>query len=259
VSAIFPGDGDGFTTSIQGRMMTSTGIPSGGQFLVNVDASGAQAHPRVDSLPADDPDGPYDGGFVAAWTGPDIHLRRFTAAGVGELSDHLVDGTDNGERIDVAAQQFGDRIAVAWHRVSSVYARVFDGDLEPVGPTLRVSDVTDTSANFPTLTDIGPDGFYYAWESFTGVGDDDSQDSIQARIVDDEGAAVGAQFQVNTWVQNNQGRPNVGSSVGRLGIVWASAGRSVEVPGGTHLLGYLLDYCLFCDDFESGDVDRWDN
>lgn len=265
MSGIFAGDGDGFTTSIQGRMTTNTGVPSGSQFLVNVVTAGQQSYPRIDGLPADDPDGPYDGGFVAAWTGPDIHLRRFTDSGVGEVGDHQVDGTGNGARIDVAAQQHGERVAVTWQRFPNIVVRVFDGDLNPVAASAEVdNDTGAANADWPTITDIGRDGFYVAWETYYDLGDtplagdDVFEDSIHARILDEQGAPAGAQFQVNTWIQGNQARPNVGSSAGRLGIAWQSVGVSDAEPGGSQVVGYLLDYCdLFCDGFESGDTDQW--
>ncbi|REJ75162.1 MAG: hypothetical protein DWQ36_06340 [Acidobacteria bacterium] len=257
-SATFPGSGD-TGTSIQGRMVTSNGAPTGSQFLVNVETSGSQAYPRVDELPADDPDGPYDGGFVIAWTVPDIHLRRFTAGGVGEGTDRLVDGNEDGTFIDVAAQQWDDRVAVTWYEGARILARVFDGDLDPVAPTVELSALADSDAFEPEVTDIGRSGFYVAWETDTGVaGNDDSAHSIQARIVTEDGVPAGGQFQVNTWIMNDQRQPAVGSSVGRFAIAWDSIGQSDGNPGGSHLLGYLLDYCdLFCDDFESGDVDAW--
>lgn len=247
------GSGD-TNRNIQGRMLSSSGIPSGNQFQINTTTQSAQDDLAIDALPASDPDGPYDGGFLVAWGEPEIHMRRFEADGTSSETDQQVHDQD-GERIHLAVSEDGGLAAITWFRSSAIWIRLFDAELNALTTTLQVSSAGDTDADSPSITDIGPEGFYIAWESTTGVGTDNSQSSIQARRLRNDGSFDGGQFQVNTWISNNQTNPRLGSSAGRVGIVWRSAGNPYGQPGDDHILGYLLNYpsCLFCDRFE-GDI-----
>ncbi|REJ76890.1 MAG: hypothetical protein DWQ36_01650 [Acidobacteria bacterium] len=255
-------NGDDSSTSIQGRLLNASGTPVGTQFQVNTTTDGLQSSPNVDGLPAVDPDGDYDGGFVVAWNRPGVHVRRFRADGTSGENDLQIDIDNDGERTDMAVAQHTGQVAVAWYFNDAVRTRLLDSNLSFVSGQLMASAVSDTTADHPTISDVGLDGFYLAWDSSTGpTGTDASGDSIQARILQVDGTFEGPQFQVNTWIMNNQQQPALGSSDGRLGIAWRSAGN--PVPGANladdHIIGYLLNYCdgIFCDDFESGDTTAW--
>lgn len=245
--------GSDTNVNIQGRMLDATGVPAGSQFQVNTTTEGGQSDPAVDALPANDPDGPYDGGFVAAWRRPEIHLRRFRADGTSAENDRQAD-SQAGERLHLAAHETDGSVALVWFRDSAIRARLFDANLDAASAVMQASSTADIDADQPSVTDIGPHGFYIAWNTTTGVGSDQSQSSIQARRLRLNGSFDGGQFQVNTWINNGQTHPRLGSSAGRAGIVWRSAGNPYGQPGDDHILGYLLNYpaCLFCDRFEVG-------
>ena len=253
-SATFAGSGD-TGTSIQGRLMNSLGEPTGDQFQVNTTTTGSQSYPAVDPLPADDPDGPYDGGFVVAWTEPDVHLRRFQSDGTSGEDDLLID-SNNGARLQLAVGEGNGLVAATWYDSDAIWTRLFNANLVAITDVQRVSAITDTNADDPTITDIGSDGFLIAWNSSTGVGNDNDDRSIQARILGNDGAFDGGQFQANNWIDGRQSEPALGSSSGRLGIAWRSNnGNPVSGTGGVHIIGYLSFICgIFCDGFESADA-----
>ena len=55
--------------------------------------------------------------------------------------------------------------------------------------------------NYSELADVAPlpdGGFVVVWEARASPGNDDSSDSVQARLFDRDGNGLGPQFQVNT-------------------------------------------------------------
>lgn len=256
-SATFPGSGD-TSTSIQGRFLNSGGTPTGNQFQVNTTTTGSQSFPSVEPLPANDPDGPYDGGFVVAWTAPDVHIRRFQSDGTTTENDMLIDSED-GARLQLAVGEGNGLVAATWYDSSAIWTRLFDSNLVALSSVQTVSDVSDTNADDPTITDIGSDGFLIAWNSSTGVGNDNDDRSIQARILGSDGTFDSDQLQINKWIDGRQSTPALGSSSGSLGIAYRSNnGNPVSGTGGVHIIGYLLNYCeLFCDGFETVDSLPW--
>lgn len=254
-SASYDGSAD-TNISIQGRFLNNGGMPTGDQFLVNTTTTGSQSYPSVDPLPADDPDGPYDGGFVVAWTSPDVHIRRFQSNGTSDENDMLID-SENGARLELAVGEAHGLVAATWYASDAIWTRLFDSNLIALTDVQMVSMISDTNADDPTITDIGTDDFLIAWNSSTGVGNDNDDRSIQARILGSDGVFNGSQFQVNRWIAGRQSEPALGSSSGRVGIAWRSNnGNPVSGTGGAHIIGYLLNsngiFCgIFCDGFET--------
>jgi hypothetical protein len=74
---------------------------------------------------------------------------------------------------------------------------------------------------------IDPVGnFVVVWDGY-GVGDDTSNNSIQAQRFDASGSAVGSEFQVNTFTTGYQVRPSVAAdAAGNFVVVWDGNGTS---------------------------------
>jgi len=64
---------DNSGTSIEARLVSAAGVPTGAQFQVNTTIAGQQDDPAVAEL--------ADGGFVVVWNRPELHGQRFSDAG----------------------------------------------------------------------------------------------------------------------------------------------------------------------------------
>ena len=93
--------------------------------------------------------------------------------------------------------------------------------IAPSGAQQQVNSHTNLSQSHADVA-VWLDGTaVVVWQSTTSPGDDNSESSIQAQILDSSGAPTGGQFQVNTTITGDQIRPAVAmSSEGRFLIVW---------------------------------------
>ncbi len=98
--------------------------------------------------------------------------------------------------------------------------------------TQEVDEISSSSVGFPSLELLhlsfgGPlqQGFLVVWESYGSAGNDTSLSSIQARFVSLDGVPVGSQFQVNSYTDSFQSRPDVAAlDDGTFVVVWQSDG-----------------------------------
>jgi len=245
-------DGD---NSIQARLISSAGVPQGSQFQVNTQTSGGQKDPAVAALD--------DGGFVVAWTNPEVYLRPFTAGGTSAVNDIQVDTTTAGgppTQTEIARGWDG-RLIVVWTTDENlglqgeIRARLYDAALNPLGNDFRINSLTTGAQSNAHVGDLGPLGFLVAWDSDTSAGDDTSSPSIQMRIVTGSDLFSGAQAQLNVYTADVQKEVWVGGRYGLAAAVWRSAGNfdSTNIV----IEGLLWRSCLFCDDFEWGGLGRW--
>jgi len=250
-------DGDDDGLNIQARLVSAGGAPLGSQFQVNTDTGGQQTTPAVSEL--------ADGGFLVVWQSVGaIKGQRYTDVGVPVDNEFLINQTFpiSGSRPD-AALGWDGIVAVVWEDDegltaddSEIRTRLYDPDLNPLGPDFRVNTLITDTQTHPRLGDYGPKGFLVTWESDFSVGDDpDNSDSIQARLVSGQDTFDGPQIQYNVWVQGGQILPASGGWYGRLASSWNSAGN--EETNALVETGRQILYCLFCDDFEWGSSWRW--
>ena len=93
----------------------------------------------------------------------------------------------------------------------------------PVTGQFQVNTVTGSAQQLPAVAADAAGNFVVVWESYASGGNDSSGRSIQARLFDAAGAAVGPDFQVNTSTANEQKTPAVArSSSGAFVVVWES-------------------------------------
>ena len=98
--------------------------------------------------------------------------------------------------------------------------------------TQDVDEVSSSSVGFSSAVYFnfyfeGPlqQGFLVVWESYGSAGNDTSLSSIQARFVSLDGVPLGNQFQVNSYTDSFQSRPDVAVlSDGTFVVVWQSDG-----------------------------------
>ncbi len=236
--------------SIQGRRFEADGTALSGQFQVNSHTSGGQFHPDVGIQ--------SDGGFVVAWTSTTSPVsdssswsvlgRRFSPTGTPEDEDFQVNtfttGTQSGPSVAVLAD---DRFVVVWHSAGSsgsdassfsIQGQLFAADGAPEGGELQVNSYTRGEQSLPAAAALSDGGFVVAWSSDGSGGTDSSVNSVQMRRFDAHGAAVGEDFQVNTFTTSWQFAPRVAAGLDdEFVVVWESIGSSGSDDDGWSIQG----------------------
>ncbi len=241
--------------SIQGRRVGANGTPQGGQFQVNSTIDFTENYPAVTQL--------ADGGFLAVWSGPEVHGRRFNASGNPVGNDFQINTLTAGTEaeVDAAVGWEGD-VIVVWKDTEGngsdreIRGRVYNHNLAPLGPDFRINTVTDGQQENVRAGDNANGGFFIAWDSDVSGGGDAGTDSIQARVVTGSNEFAGPQFQLNVWTSGDQQRPGVAGWYGRVAAAW----RSPSNPDTSQavITGQTSVHCdVFCDDFEWGSLWRW--
>jgi Ca2+-binding RTX toxin-like protein len=138
---------DGVSNDVYAQRYDSVGTPLGGEFRVNTIIVDSQHSPAV-AMDA-------DGDFVVAWSsyaqdadGSDVHVRRYTAAGVAQGGESQVntETADEQQNSSVAMDADGDFV-VTWESLSQdgsnsgVYGQRFNETTVTAGP--MVTEVRD--------------------------------------------------------------------------------------------------------------------
>ncbi len=257
------GDDDS-SASIEARLVSAGGVPTGSQFQVNTVISGLQDDPAVAEL--------ADGGFLVVWVNPELHGRRFSAAGAPDGPQFQINTAFSSVKNepDVAIGWDGV-VAVVWEDPDElavvsdeIRARLYDADLNALGPDFRVNTLLTNEQEFPRLGDYGPKGFLVTWSSVDASVGTDTFESIQARLMIGHDAFDDDQIQYNVWEGSFKETPATHGWYGRLGSAWRSIGNDQDPPPfADHITGRDIEYCLYCDDFEwfnpggSGSLWRW--
>ena len=257
--------------SIQGCLVSSTGVPSP-QFQVNSETASNQNLSSITEL--------IDGGFLAVWVeSQKVWGRRFNSAGgpigndvqLSTFSSAVAQETQvaigwNGHILVVWADSGVETPPLPPGSSSEIRGRLFDADLNALGPDFRINTVTEDTQSAPRIADYGQKGFLVVWKSDVSSGADPG-DSIEARLVTGPNQFDGDQVQLNTWDNNTQQNPGAHGWYGRLATNWRSNTWDGEPPpnviNDNFIIGRDIEDCLFCDDFEwfspasPGSLWRW--
>jgi len=206
---------------------------AGGQ--ANSEISGQQRQVAAAAAP--------DGRFVVVWssatsTGGDtsldsIQAQRYDAHGVAAGSQFQVNTFTTGSQIHPAvAMDDTGAFYIAWETdtapvgqdasLSSIRMRGFNSDGTERFAEGQANDFTTGAQILPAMafTDAT---LVVTWQSGFSPGDDNSQDSIQARRFASSGAALAAQFQVDTSTAGLQSAPSIGGYPGHgFVLAWGS-------------------------------------
>ena len=231
-------DADGSLDAIRARRLDASGALLGAELAINGYTTGDQRRPTVAPL--------ADGAFVVSWEsegspadseGTGVIARRFAADGSPTSGDVQVNATTSGDQGRPGVSSSADgRFLVVWQQDTGgdldVYARRFDATGAAVAGELRVDPGLAGSQSRPAAAlDFGANTMV-VWESTTSTGSDDSQTSVQARLVGPGGALVDDAFQVNTYTPNDQYAAVVaGSGAGDFVVVWSNFEVIGEVIG----------------------------
>ena len=107
-----------------------------------------------------------------------------------------------------------------------------------------VNTFTDHSQQYPTVSGLTDGGYVIAWQSPYQDESTSGNYGIFAQRYDAGGNALGAEFPVNTWVQNNQTNPAVTTlENGNFLVTWQDYSGSSHPDGGSNwdVRGRLFD------------------
>ena len=241
---------DNSNSSIQGQLVSATGVPIGNRFQVNATIPGSQRKPAVTEL--------SDGGFFVVWVAPELQGRRFNAAGAPRGDQFQVNTADVSIKDEPDATIGWDGVvAVVWED-AEIRARLFSSELSPLGPDFQVNTLTTGIQELARIGEVGPEGFLVTWSSINASVGTDTDYSVQTRLVNGPGTFVGPQAQYNVWETNNQYTPASYGWYGHVGSAWESVGNDQDPPPyDDHITGRHIEACIYCDDLEWGSAWRW--
>ncbi|WP_417525568.1 beta strand repeat-containing protein, partial [Marinovum sp.] len=220
-----------------------SGLASGvtDEFQVNTTTTSNQDNPDVASF--------ADGSFIVVWESADTSSTGVFA------QKYNADGTPNGGEFQVntltSSVQYQPQVTTltdgsfvvtfsAFTSVGSgdgssygISARVYDNTGVATGNEFVVNTETGGSQDQPDVTALASGGFVVSWTSDTnGSAGDGSGDGIFAQVFNSTGAAVGAEFQVNTTTAGNQTISKVIELTnGNLVFVWADSAADQSATG----------------------------
>ncbi len=234
--------------AIAGRRFASSGTPQSAEFRVDEDlfcfsmpwGSCGRREPALAIAPAGELVVVWRENFYGSQTAEaKIRGRRYGAAGAPLGPEFTVNAATarTPAHPAVAIDSTGEFVVV-WERnriaaglpflpIFDLYGRRFDALGDPIGADFQVNTDTSGSQFRPALVSDPNGAFVVVWQAKSSPGTDDSRLSIQARRYDASGAALGAQFQVNSYTPGVQFRPAIGmDSNGGFVVVWESWGSS---------------------------------
>jgi S-layer homology domain len=142
--------------------------------------------------------------------------------------------TGNQERAVVGADKNGDFV-VAWESDGQdgsgygIFAQRYANTGLPIGGEFQVNTYTTGSQSLPAVAMNRAGRFVVVW---SGSGQDGDGEGVFGQIYDDNGGAIGGEFQVNTYTTGDQTRPAVAMNfTGDFVVVWESAGQDGDGLG----------------------------
>jgi hypothetical protein len=219
---------DGSSGGVFGQRYTSAGAAVGAEFQVNTYTTSYQGLPDV---AAD-----ADGDFVVVWSsfyGQDgssggVFGQRYTSAGAAVGAEFQVNTytTSIQHHPDVAADADGDFV-VAWISDGQdgsgygIFGQRYTSAGAAVGAEFQVNTYTTGTQRYPAVAADADGDFVVVWNSY--YGQDGSETGVFGQRYTSAGAAVGAEFQVNTYTTNAQNSPAVAADAdGDFVVVWTS-------------------------------------
>ncbi|MEO8276353.1 MAG: hypothetical protein ABI639_09040 [Thermoanaerobaculia bacterium] len=225
--------------SIQLQRFGSNGSAVGAQAQANSYTTSDQQFPSV-SIGS-------TGSFVVAWEstgsagsdsdGSSVQLQRFASngAGLGQIQvNTFTTGAQLNPQVAVLGGGGGGDFVVVWNSdgsagtdtsSTSVQGRRYAANGTALSGEFQVNTYTTSGQRYPAIAADGAGNFIVVWHSFGSTGTDTSSFSIQAQRFAANGAALGAQFQVNTYTPSVQQYPTVAvNSGGDFVVAWQSLG-----------------------------------
>ncbi len=215
-------DGSGY--GVYAQRFNADGTVAGSEFLVNTVTSEWQASPDITAL--------NGGGFVIAWESTlqdgaanGIYAQRYTAAGIADGSEFLVNTTTAGSQDNPSITALeGGGFLVTWSSNdgsgSGIYGQLYTSTGATSGSEFGINATTSGDQYSPSSAGLTGGGFVTIWES---DGQDGSGTGIYGQRFTSSGAATGSEFLVNTTTSGSQGSGKViALSDGGFVVTWQS-------------------------------------
>ena len=262
-------NGDG-NYGIEQQLFTATGLPVGGNTLVNTLTNGVQQQSAVTAL--------QGGGYMVSWTsyyapeegaggsGTAIKAQVFDSAGVKVGTEFLVNTTTSSDQAGSSLTTLGSGNVVAvWADNSGLNGDTSDYGLvgqilsstgNPIGGEFLINTETAGDQVSEHVTSLASGGFVVTWSDIQSTGHDSSASGVKAQIFDASGTKVGGEIAVNTTTEGGQDSSHVaalpnggfviawqGGVAGGVGsdIVGQQFSASGEPVGGEFIINSTLD------------------
>ncbi len=227
------GTGGNFS-GIYAQMYAADGQPIGDEFQINSENNGAQVYPAITAL--------SDGGFVVAWvshsdtqdgSNSGIYGQMFKADGSTRGGEFRINSfTDNQQYEPVLTGLKGGGFVASWTSYQEdgdgdgVFGQMYGADGTVSGDEFRIATYTSDNQRTPDIAALENGGFVAVWASEAQVGDifgGQGTYSIFGQRFQANGTPQGAEFQINTYIRDQQQAPAVtGLRNGDFVVSWQS-------------------------------------
>ena len=222
---------DGSAWDVYGQVYDASAAPVGAEFRANTTTYSYQNGPSVAALAG--------GGFVVTWqsigqdgSGAGVYGQVYDGSGAPVGAEFRANTyTTNDQFVPSAAALAGGGFVVTWQSIGQdgsdygVYGQRYDGSGAAVGAEFLVNTTTASDQRYPSVAGLAGGGFVVTWQS---IGQDGSGAGVYGQRYDASGAAVGAEFQANTYTTYNQANPSV---AGLEGVISSSRGTATARMG----------------------------
>ncbi|MFN6478681.1 beta strand repeat-containing protein [Nostoc sp. DedQUE07] len=226
---------DASGSGIYAQRYNSSGAAIGGEFQVNTSTNNEQVNPTV----AMD----TNGNFVVSWqssgqdgSGYGVYAQRYNSSGAAVGTEFKVNTqTGNSQYNPTIAMDADGDFVISWQSYYQdgsylgIYAQRYNSAGAAIGGEFLVNTHTNSFQSNPTVAMDGTGDFVISWQSY---GQDGSGYGIYAQRYTSAGAAIGAEFKVNTYTNGNQINPTIAMDAdGDFIISWTSNGQDGSGEG----------------------------
>jgi len=219
-----------YAFSLYGQRFDAANERVGAEFKISDTPVGGQENPDVTMHP--------DGQFVTVW-------MEGKSLGRKEIKAQLfnANGSKNGSALDISNPRSGyspsvaidtsGHFVIAWHAPDAsgfgIYAQQFDENGVALAPVFQVNSFTNGTQQLADIA-MNVDGtFVIVWQ---GGNFDGSGTGVFGTLYNELGEAIRADFQINTYFQNDQSFPTVAmNESGAFVVVWQSDGQDGSDTG----------------------------
>jgi hypothetical protein len=188
--------------------------PINDEFQISTLTTGNNQYPTVASLSG--------GGFVVTWQNDasrtEIYGRRYDNSAAAMGSDFQISTLTTGNNLypSVAALS-GGGFVVTWRNTNSlhtIYGRRYNSGAVAIGSVFQISTLTTGSNKNPTVAAFSGGGFVVTWHN------DAAPNKIYGRRYDSSGTALGSEFQINTYTEDDQSPAVAALTGGEFVVTW---------------------------------------
>ena len=224
---------DGSLLGIIAQLYDSSKTKDGEEFIVNTHTNDDQWSQSAIAL--------SEGGFVVCWEswgqdgdGPGIFGQLFENNGEKRGDEFRINENTSGMQMFPAVCGLSDGgFVVCWenesfeYNNSGVYAQIYDDNGAKRGGEFQITDFLSSYQQYITVTGLSEGRFTIFWHAPDG-----DNLGIFGQIYNNGGTKEGGEFQVNTYITDNQSYPRVCTLTdGRFVVCWLSYGQDGDRSG----------------------------